>query len=177
MGPRLNFESSSHSGTPDRDCFFPQLSLNLCNRSKMNANTPSVRANTRENIVSFPTHQKKRGGRKRMRIQRNQHLKKKLINRTTVFASLNRFLHNSHFKLSLKTSKSTSISSRPGLVDAFWPRRRRFVVVVVVVLVVLVVLVVAVAVVVVVLTSIFFVVVVCVCVVSAPFFFVFFSKT
>ena len=106
-------------------------------------------------------------------------LKKKLINRTTVFASLNRFLHNSHFKLSLKTSKSTSISSRPGLVDAFWPRRRRFVVVVVVVvvLVVLVVLVVAVAVVVV-LTSIFFVVVVCVCVVvSAPFFFVFFSKT
>ena len=105
-------------------------------------------------------------------------LKKKLINRTTVFASLNRFLHNSHFKLSLKTSKSTSISSRPGLVDAFWPRRRRFVVVVVVVLVVLVVLVVAVAVVVVVLTSIFFVVVVCVCVVvSAPFFFVFFSKT
>ena len=103
-------------------------------------------------------------------------LKKKLINRTTVFASLNRFLHNSHFKLSLKTSKSTSISSRPGLVDAFWPRRRRFVVVVVV-LVVLVVAVVAVAVVVVVLTSIFFVVVVCVCVVSAPFFFVFFSKT
>ena len=77
MGPRLNFESSSHSGTPDRDCFFPQLSLNLCNRSKMNANTPSVRANTRENIVSFPTHQKKRGGRKRMRIQRNQHFKKK----------------------------------------------------------------------------------------------------
>ena len=101
--------------------------------------------------------------------------KKKLINRTTVFASLNRFLHNSHFKLSLKTSKSTSISSRPGLVDAFWPRRRRFVVVVVV-LVVLVVLVVAVAVVVVVLTSIFFVLLF-VFVLSAPFFFVFFSKT
>ncbi len=108
-----------------------------------------------------------------MRIQRNQHFKKKkLINRTTVFASLNRFLHNSHFKLSLKTSKSTSISSRPGLVDAFWPRRRRFVVVVVVlvVLVVAVVAVVAVAVVVV-LTSIFFVVVVCVCVVSRHHFF------
>ena len=72
-------------------------------------------------------------------------LKKKLINRTTVFASLNRFLHNSHFNLALKTSKSTSISSRPGLVDAFWPRRR--LVVVVVVVVVLVVAVVAVVVV------------------------------
>ena len=152
MGSRLNSESSSRSGTPDRDCFFPQLSLNLCNRSKMNANTPSARANTRENIVSFPTHQKKRGGRKRMNIQRNQNLKKKLINRTTVFASLNRFLHNSHFKLSLKTSASTSISSRPGLVDAFWPRRRLVVVVVVVVVLVVVVAVV------VVLTSIFVVV-------------------
>ena len=158
MGSRLNSESSSRSGTPDRDCFFPQLSLNLCNRSKMNANTPSVRANTRENIVSFPTHQKKRGGRKRMSIQRNQNFKKKLINRTTVFASLNRFLHNSHFKLSLKTSASTSISSRPGLVDAFWPRRRLVVVVVLVLVVVVVVVVAVVVAVVVVLTSIFVVV-------------------
>ena len=115
----------------------------------------------REKISSvFPPIKRSAVEEKESRIQRNQHFKKKLINRTTVFASLNRFLHNSHFKLSLKTSKSTSISSRPGLVDAFWPRRRRFVVVVVVVvvLVVLVVLVVAVAVVVVVvLTSIFFV--------------------
>ena len=85
-------------------------------------------------------------------------LKKKLINRTTVFASLNRFLHNSHFKLSLKTSASTSISSRPGLVDAFWPRRRLVVVVVVVVVLVVVVLVAVVVAVVVVLTSIFVVV-------------------
>ena len=92
-----------------------------------------------------------------MNIQRNQNFKKKLINRTTVFASLNRFLHNSHFKLSLKTSASTSISSRPGLVDAFWPRRRLVVVVLVLVLVVAVVVAV-VAAVVVVLTSIFVVV-------------------